>query len=64
MPNKFATALGNLELKRKQNAEKKKAEAAKTLKKATNIKHPKATTKGGGKTRKGRKACKTRKGRK
>ncbi len=64
MPSKFVTALGNLELKRKQNAEKKKEEASKKLKAATNNKHPKAMTKGGGKTCKSRKGRKTRKGRK
>jgi hypothetical protein len=63
MPGKIATALSNLELKRLQNEKKAKNARANTLKKQTNIKHPKGKT-GGGKTRKGRKVRKTRKGRK
>ena len=66
MPGKIANAKTNLNLAREKKKEKEKAEAAKTLKKATNIKYPtiKKTTQGGGKTRKGRNARKTRKGRK
>lgn len=57
MPNKLQSALSNLELKRKQNAEKAKNKTSKNLKVKTNIKHPKANNKkmGGGKTRKYRK---------
>ena len=63
MPGKISNALGNLELKRKQNAQKAKNKSSKNLKVKTNIKHPKANTKntqkksteGGGRTRKHRK---------
>lgn len=64
MPGKIATAKTNLNLARAAAEQKKKNNAAKTLKAKTNNKHPKAMGKtGGGKTRKGRKVRKTRKGR-